>query len=523
MREGFLGVGGVVMRVEESLQMREPGRTVPVRTRHNGAGGHLVLPVRRTPKHTAALVALALSLALYGLALALVPGIGDEDAALHAMYTRFPTDPSRLLSVWSRPAFAILYLLPAQFGYFAMRVFTVGVCALAAWLTYRVAVRLGLRYAWMAIPLVLLQPCLFGVGMDTMTEPVFALVLAGGLLAFASDRLLLAAAIWSFLPLARPEGPFILVLLAVLWLPRVLHSRRYLAAILLLGLGMVVWELVCYAVTRDWRYLIDTFPWTPTSPVHGTLLHYVRRWPVIVGWGVLPLSLAGLWPGRRDRVQRLCVLMVLTVLALHTLLFAFGKMASWGYDRYFATLAPANALIALAGLAWLGTLAPRTMAYVTGLVLVLQGWQAFTTLVFQPMNYMAGATREAIVLAGRLVDLGTHHVLTADRFGYVFLDDDWGSYVLPVGSHDASVAAIDTLPSGTIVLWDDMVGDWWFHLSFEDFTARGYHLIWSRETTLGSPIAAALERTRAFHNGRLYPWLGVGTTRPMRQALLIRE
>ncbi|MBX6331194.1 MAG: hypothetical protein IRY91_05045 [Gemmatimonadaceae bacterium] len=476
--------------------------------------------------HAPALIALLASLALYLLVLALIAGIGDQDAALHALYTRFPAEPSRLLSVWSRPLFAIPYLLPAQLGYPAMRVFTVLVCAAAAWLTYLIARKIAPRGAWIAIPLVLLQPSLLAVGTDTMTEPIFALALAAGLLALARDRLLIAAAIWSFLPLARPEGLPILGLLGLLWLPRAVRERRFRAAVALLPLGLVVWEVVCVIVTRDPLYLVHTFPWTVgSSPAHGTVLHYVHRWPAIVGWGVLVLSLVGVWPSWRQPLLRLCIIMVAAIVLVHTYLFAFGKMGSWGFDRYFATLAPANALVAVAGVGWLDlrVIGPRLTNRLVALLLALEAWQAFTMVVFQPMNYLAGATRDALRVAERQLDLRGRTFVSTDHFGYVFFDDDSGSRLLPVATHDVTAPAVARFPRGTVVLWDDMIGDWWFHLSLDDFTSRGYRVLWSREKLLGSRFAEELERIPLLRNGRLYPWLGMSPTRPVHQALLVRE
>ena len=141
----------------------------------------------------AALLALVGSLLVYVAALALFPATGDQDAALHALHSLFPLEASRLLSVWSRPLFAVPYVIPAWIGYPAMRLCTAAISALAAWITYLAARRAALPRPWIAIPLVLLQPCLFVPGVDTMTEPIFALVLAAGLWAFVDGRLLLTA------------------------------------------------------------------------------------------------------------------------------------------------------------------------------------------------------------------------------------------------------------------------------------------------------------------------------------------
>lgn len=473
-------------------------------------------------RHAAALVALGASLVPYAGVLALFPATGDQDAALHALFARFP-DPVRVLGIWARPLFAVPYLLPARFGYVAMRLFTVLICIATAWATYLIARRIGVRRAWVAIPLVLLQPALLQVGTDTMTEPIFALTLALGLLAFAYDRLLLAAALWSFLPLARPEGPFILALFAALWLPRALHDRRHIAAILLLGLGMAVWLLACLAVTGSVGYAI-TLPWGTGSPMHGPVTYYMVRWPHIIGLGVLPLWLVGLWPSWRTPVARLSVLIVAAVFVVHTVLFTAGLMGSLGFDRYLAPLAAPVALVAAVGADALGRIAPRAvLAPVLGLLLALEGVHALVAFDSNAINHTARATLMATREARSQPGVAGRPLLSADAFGYVFLDDDWGLNRLPVGVPEAAAAEIARLPAGTVVLWDDLTGDWWYHLSVEDFTARGYQLLWERRLTVGSPLAPLYQRVANSRLRRLYAWMGSIPTREMREAVLVKD
>lgn len=482
----------------------------------------LIRNLGEAKRNGSAFVALGASLVPYALLLWLFPATGDQDAAIHALFARFPA-PIRVLGIWARPLFAVPYLLPGKLGYPAMRVFTVLLCAATAWMTYAVARRIGLGRAWAAIPLTLLQPALFQLGTDTMTEPIFAFTLAAGLLAFAHDRLLLAAAVWSFLPLARPEGPFILALLAALWLPAALRDGRRRVAILLLPLGMVVWAAACLLVTGSLGYLL-VLPWAPGAPhLNGPLDHYIIRWPHIIGLGALPLWLLGLWPSVRQPVLRLCVLMTAALFVVHTILFAAGLMGSLGFDRYFATIAPAIALVATAGVSALEARRPRAATPVLGVLFALQALHALVSFDSKAINHMGGATLELVREAERRVELAGRPLLAADHFAYVFADNQWGSDRLPSATHDVTAAVIDSLPAGTVVLWDDLTGDWWYHLSVEDFTARGYRLLWERHTTLGSAIAPLYERARLSRFARVYGWIGEPPMHPLRQAVLVRE
>ncbi len=481
--------------------------------------------------HRAAVIALAASMLPYLLLLTLFRGGGDQDAAIHAVFALFPS-PDRILSLWARPLFAAPYVIPAQIGgYLAMRLTTTAICALAAWLTYLTARRVGVgSVAWLAIPLVLLQPAFLSVGTDAMTEPIFVLVFAAGLFALASHRTLTAAAVLSFLPLARPEGPFILLVLAAIWLPAVGRDRRYIAAILLLGLGMVVWLLACLIVAGNATYL-TSIPWpahtvqVPTTFTSQQVLHYARRWPHIVGLGVFPLWLLGLRPSWRRPLLRTCVLVTFALLAVHTILYSAATMGSLGLDRYLATLAPAVALVATAGAAELAARIARRRALVAVLAALLALETAHALVAFDSnwLDHMPAATLVAVREAESRLDVADRPLVSADQYGYVFLENGWGRDRLPATAHDVTAGVIAGFPEGTVVLWDDVTGAWWFNLTIEDFTRRGYRLLWERRTMLDSPLSPFYERARSSSLGWLYYWFGVPSTREMRQAVLVKE
>jgi hypothetical protein len=464
--------------------------------------------------HRAALVALFAALVPYAILLLALPASGDQDAAIHAIYSRWPLDPNpapfpdRVLTVWSRPLFALTYSLPGQLGFTAMRLFTVLVCAATGWLTYLIARRLTLPSPWLAVPLVLLQPVMIQVGTDVMTEPLFALVLAAGLLALVSGRQLLAAALWSFLPLARPEGGPVLAVLAAMWGLEALRNRRALVPLLLLGLGLVLWEAAVLIITRNWRYLLDTFPW----PVHsdrwqGSPFHYLLRSPFILGAAGLVPWVAGLRPSwRAGGSLRLAVLFMSVVLCVHAFLFATGGMASTGFERYFATLAPTNGLIALAGVPWLAERMAHRMRWALPLILVLQAVQGVVWAGAQTLAHLPEATLHAIQEARSRVDLTDRMVVASDLHTFVFLDMDPGSRSARLfASRAPALERIGQLPAGTVVIWDNLVGKWWYDLAVEDFTARGYEVLWERTIPLRSPLVGHLRELQ------------------LRQAVLIRR
>jgi hypothetical protein len=363
---------------------------------------------------------------------------------------------------------------------------------------------------------------LLPVGIDTMTEPTFALILAAGLLALAHERRVLAAVLLSFLPLARPEGPFVLAVMAVAWLPSAVRDARQWLPIVLLATGMLVWELSVLLITHDPKYLQSTFPWSAAEAARivNPPLHYVTRWPHIIGLGTLPLWLLGLWSSRRSPFLRLLVAITAFVFVVHSYLFATGNLASTGFDRYFAALAPLTAIIALAGLDLLSTRVPQAAIRIAVVLLALDAVQGLIAVDSNPYNHVPAATLEMARRVAPRVRAGTH-LLSADHFGYVFLGVDDRNQ-LPVGDHARSAAAIDTLPAGTIVVWDNVTGDWWYHLAASDFTARNYRVLSTRHFTLESPLGEYYHRAATSHLGWLYYWFGDWPVAEFRQSLLLR-
>src|SRR5262249_24699302 len=95
----------------------------------------------------------------------------------------------------------------------------------------------------------------------------------------------------------------------------------------------------------------------------------------------------------------------------------------------------------------------------------------------------------------------------------------------PFGGSTAGLQYMHARPSGTLALWDDQTGYWWFNLTVEQLEREGYRLVWGRKALVESPHA----RLYAWLQGRhatawLYDLFGwMAPRRPMRVAVLVRE
>jgi hypothetical protein len=138
-------------------------------------------------------------------AIALFNGTGDAgDSITHYLYARHaPQHPMAFFNHWAKPLFLLLAAPWAQFGFVGIKLFNLVVSILAALLTHLAARRIGLANNWIVPVVYLLTPLQFVLTFSGLTEPLFALLLAAGLLLFVSNRVLVAAMVVSFLPFVR--------------------------------------------------------------------------------------------------------------------------------------------------------------------------------------------------------------------------------------------------------------------------------------------------------------------------------
>ena len=449
----------------------------------------------------------------------------QHDGGIHYLFARWAWVHHELfVDVWSRPLFTLLYAGPALLGFRAARAVTVLVCLATAWQTYRLAEQLKLRRAPLAIALLFLQPSFFLFCADTMTEPLFALVFIIALRLHLAGRVLAGTFVASLFILARPEGLFISLLWAV-WvlrknfgsLPSALRTpHSAFIKLLPLATGMFAWWLASWLITGDVLFIKHNWPanWPFSGTIYGApgLLRYPARLPEIVGPLVLPAFLFGLYRLLKRRECSEVTAAFLTLFIVHTVMRAFGLMGSAGYPRYLICVAPATALITLAG--W-NALAER-FAHIT------RDWRiAFVTVLlataaFANFLYADGAewTRDALLVEQTYAWWPQHQrpitrLIWSQPYMCMLLNGDpWQNEFF---TQDAArnQQLIQAMPPGTLVFWDVKSGPRWTDVKIEDFLANGFEL---------------LHEERAVLRGYLLPrsFFGVGGPREQRMGLLYK-
>ncbi len=439
----------------------------------------------------------------------LYPDSYQQDGGYHYLGARWAwAHPALFVDVWGRPLFTLLYSLPAQLGYPAAKLLTVAVVAAAAWQTFRLAGEAGLARPHLAVPFLVLQPATFLIASDTMTEPLFALVFVVALRLHRAGRVRAGMIVASLSILARPEGFF----LGVLWgLWVLVDSRdprpgwRRLPSTLWLASGAAAWWLASWAITGDPLFIKHNWPpeWSADMYGRGRPWDYLLQLPIVVGPLLLVPFAAGAW----RRPAGLGFSAFATIFVVHSLLWTFGKFGSAGYARYFVCVAPATALLALAG--WNELAARFRIGRLAGPLVALSALFSAGFADAYVFGRDAWAVRDARDWQAANRPRPAKVVWTQAYMAALWDQDPWER---PALGRDkaANLETLRKLPPGTLACWDSQVGPSWYALAARDLEGAGWRRIWSKSYRLEARFAKGT-------------WFGRGGARELELVLLVRE
>jgi hypothetical protein len=315
-----------------------------------------------------------------------------------------------------------------------------------------------------------------------------------------SKRGMLAA---SLLPLARPEGVFLCLLLGIQVLVpawKIRNNRpeggffRAISPVLLLSSGVFLWWIAALAVTGDPLFILHNWPaqWQQGIYGRGSLFSYAgRSWEFAGPLLLLPL-LAGLWQSLRLRVWLPVTASWLLFFILHSLFRKYGLFGEAGYPRYMVSVAPATAVLALAG--W-NRLAVRVREWTSPAAAAL-GFAvlgvsiAFSFLYLDSLNWSRDAVAIREMKEWALLD---KHPVRRFLWSNVAMcgmraADDFPSEPAFASDEKKNLAFFRESHSGTLVMWDNKTGPEWFGVTSADIQSAGYQLLRSRHYALPGVI-----------------------------------
>ena len=445
-----------------------------------------------------AALALGLMALLGGALIFLFPGSPEQDSGYHFEMARAAWhQPEYLVKVWARPFYTAVYAMPALLGLEAARCFAVAIGLGVAWQTWRLALDLKLGRAWLAVPLLLAQPSFFELWPDLLTEPLFALVFAVALrwhLRGWTKRGMLAA---SLLPLARPEGVFLCLLWGAWVVVQAWKNRggisfgRALPTIILLASGVCLWWLAALAITGDPFFILHDWPgqWQQGSYGCGSWFSYAgRSWEFAGPLLLLPL-LAGLWPSSQSRVRLPVTAAWLLFFVLHTVFRKYGLFGDAGYPRYMVSVAPATAVLTLAG--W-NRLAGCIHYWASGTRTAIGACTLAVSLAVSFLYLDSLIWSRDIVAIREMQDWAARHAtrpVTRFLWSNVLMcradhADDFLQKPALNSNRENNLALFRESGPGTLVMWDDKIGPDWFGLTPEDIQTAGYQILRKQQYAL---------------------------------------
>jgi hypothetical protein len=416
---------------------------------------------------------------------------GDFDAVGHYLNVRDSADhPAEALYAWSRPMFVLLTVLPAKFGIIPVRMWMALLSCITAWLTMRLADRLKLPNATLAGPLLILQPLVFAIASDTMTEIPMALGVVIAIHLWWSRRWAWSALLISFLPMVRPEGFFIAPMWGIMLLAdaRGGSIARRMMRCCLLAVGICCWSLACRCITGDWLFFYGYWSWPVEGYLyypHGTIFHHVFLWPYYCGGILTVLFLAGIKPSW-NRWMALPWALWLLVFVVHSILFAEGWFASAGLMRIMASTSPVTALICLYGwnqiaqIQWMQRMPQFRRRLLGGAALAGALIWAIGSYLLYPPNWHTSTLCETAhyVRDNRLLD-GAPRFFAADEIVRAEIDLGNGApgVVKNIWSKPDELQMLSRLPIGSVGEWDNQRGIDFFQIDIPELLSRGYVVI----------------------------------------------
>jgi hypothetical protein len=282
------------------------------------------------------------------------------DSTAHYLISRYSFQhPDLFLHLWGKPLFTLLSSPFSQSGFIGIKIFNI-LCGVAAiYFTVKICQLLQVKNSLMIFAFILLTPVYARCLLSGLTEPFFSAFLVISIYLYLKNKYLWGTLLFSFLPLIRTEGIFLLAI-PFLYL---LVQRQFLFIPLLIT-GWFIYSAIGFFVFKDFFWMITQNPYKGAKEVygHGGVLHFVKHYNDIWGLAVTVFLILGLvaftvnfYKHISDALKAnfnlvfIYSFFVLFFLA-HTFFWWKGLFGSIGTIRVIAAVIPVTSIICLQGL-----------------------------------------------------------------------------------------------------------------------------------------------------------------------------
>lgn len=310
-------------------------------------------------------------------------GVHHDDDLTHFLIARWVRwFPQYLLHIWGRPGLtlplgAVAWLDDKAVAWHACRALSALVTAGGALIAARIALRLGIRHAWLVVVACYLQPMNTLLAATTLTENFLALYLAASVLLLLRGQAIAASVVFSLVLVSRHEA---LILLPVWWAALLARPRPpsslpapqkngltgFIDRRLVFAIALSIWAPLIHNVS--FRLVFGRWPveifFTPNGstayPAAGPFAYIL---PMLLAFSpaLAGLAIVGAATMTNRRYWFIPALTAVYV-GVHWLIVTTGFFGSGGFARFMVAVAPLAAILAVAGWQRLTSLAQADSA-----------------------------------------------------------------------------------------------------------------------------------------------------------------
>ncbi len=398
-------------------------------------------------------------------------GGGDHYAHFKLAYWGWKY-PKLLFDHWGKPVFTLMMSPFAQLGMNVARLFNVSVGLFTAFLSWKLAVQLKFKNAWLTVLFVLFAPVYFNLMFSVMTEVLHSLFLVLAVLFFFKKKYIWSAVAVSFLPLVRNES---IVLFPIFILA--LGLKKQWKSLPFLFTGFLLISIAGSRFHESFWWLVTEMPYNGNSQGiygHGTLLHFVNHTNGILGYPMAGLFVIGLaasiWRWYKYDCLKLTgtfffILLVpgvfLTFFAAHSFVWWKGLGNSLGLVRVIGSVAPLAAITALAGLNDLSRILKNYRKVFIGFATLVLIWIIVLPVVTSRKDFSESREQKVVAKAIDFIKeahLENHKVYFFDI--YVPFKMNTNPYDTEKTSEGVmnSLSVSASMPDSSLIIWDAHFG-----------------------------------------------------------------
>ena len=290
-------------------------------------------------------------------------GLYGGDSYQHYLIAKYAfVHPGNYLNHWGKPLFTLLASPFAYFGFHAMMLFNILICAAASYITLLTVRKLNYDNLPMAVIFTVFTPVYILLMFSGLTEAVFSLLLIASVCLFVNKKYIFTAILISLIPFVRSEGFMFIAWFLILFL-----VKRQYKAIPFLLFGVLFYSALGGFITGNFLWLISDNPYKAGGSIygHGSLFQYITCVPSTFGIMVFLLAITGFIvislpyfkrqkSGKEESEISFNELFVISFSAIgyfifHSVVWWQGWLSVMGDARFMAAIVPLMSIMALKG------------------------------------------------------------------------------------------------------------------------------------------------------------------------------